>query len=184
MWSDSLLDWCLNTSQYLAFTYSFHVYGAERFPLCSDRLEWIKLLYSSVKHKLCLFSAEWKLIKGHVTTCHRDVQGVSVCVRLRLRVSHECACQWVRRWLGFTAVWGGREVPRQALIPGIINFKPPLWYHSTAALYCTKTLKLCWEVSAVKGAVWHFYQMDGFKSMFTNEKLEGFHDINITLHIR
>lgn len=51
-----------------------------------------------------------------------DVKGASVSVRLRLRVSHECA--W--RWFGFAAAWGASIGATRALIPGIIIFKPPL----------------------------------------------------------
>ncbi len=48
-------------------------------------------------------------MKGHVSSYRRDVRNASVCVRLRLRVSHECAWQWVRQWLGFEVAWGAQR---------------------------------------------------------------------------
>ena len=110
-------------------------------------------------------------LKAPERSCQRDVRGVCVCV---------CVCVSHSDWESVMSVHGGgwdggwvsqrrgewREVPRRALIPGIIDFKPPLWYRSDAAArYCTNTLKLCSEttpVSAVKGAVWHFYQREEF----------------------
>lgn len=99
-----------------------------------------------------LYRFHWELIKGH-----RDVNGACVSVTLRLRVGHECARRWVRRWFGFAAAAGEHwQVLRRPLIPVIADFKPPR--HATA----TRRPRIVWRLwnstknSEFQGAVWHF----------------------------
>lgn len=61
-----------------------------------------------------------------------------MCLRLRLRVMHECAWRWVRRWLSFTVAWGWAD-----------RCRDELWFpvSSTSNLPCdtTATWRLCIE---------------------------------------
>lgn len=110
--------------------------------------------YKGEKHKASpLNRFHWELIKGH-----RDVNGACVSVTLRLRVGHECARRWVRRWLGFTAAAGEHwQVLRRPLIPVIADFKPPR--HATAT-WRPRIVSRLWnsaKSSEFQGAVWRFH---------------------------
>lgn len=103
------------------------------------------------KHKYSPpYRFHWEPLKGH-----SDVNGACVSVTLRLRVGHECARRWVRRWLGFAAAAGEHwQVPRRPLIPVIADFKPPR--HATA----TRRPRIVWRLwnsaknTQFQGAVW------------------------------
>lgn len=130
---------------------------------------------SGLKHQLCLYSAPWKLMKGHVSSCHCDVKGVCVCVcvRLRLRVSHECAWRWVRQWLGFAAAWGeqkGAETSSDSRYHQLQTSPVIPQQHDGPVLYQDPETLLRLN----------FYQRDDLKSLFLNEKGKNLHDI---LHI-
>lgn len=52
------------------------------------------MLYFCVKHNLCLCGAPWKLMKGHVSSCH-DVKGVYVRVSQTQTESQSWVCMAV-----------------------------------------------------------------------------------------
>lgn len=90
--------------------------------------------------------------------------------------------------------WGGgwvsqrrgvrSQVSKRVLIPATIDFKPPLWYHSTtAALYCTKPLKTRWELQfQMSGGLFDTFTYETVLNWLFFQMKHGCRDV--TLHIR